>query len=160
MSAPSGGGGASGVGAVLGGAGSMLATATTRSFSQAIPFVEAIRLDWDFSRFVAGGIASPLAAAATLDSITLGRGTWHVQCQVSFTNVVLGGGQIVVTMRAPGSVGFVYDLATATNEGPYGNLEAIIALGSTDSVNLINEIAFAAAGARVDVLWLAKRITR
>jgi len=133
-----------------------MAVASARSFSQGIQNVEATRLDWDFSR--AGLFIGP-TPVQTIDTITLGRGTWHVQVQVAMHIAPGAGGGTVLDMRSPGGNGFIYDFAQAAGDAIHATMEAIIALGPVDTIVLVNNTA-TSAGQNLYWLWLAKRITR
>lgn len=159
MSAPSGGGGAGGLGAVLSGAGGSLAMASARSFSQGIPHTEAIRLDWDFFQGPTANAGIVAVGALPNGTIVLGRGTWHVQAQVFLQGAPASAIAGAWSLRAPSVTGFVYDFTGACEQTVKVEVEAIIALGPTDGVVLFNEIAIA-AGNTVWHHFLAKRITR
>jgi hypothetical protein len=156
LSAPSGSGGSSGVGALLSGAGGMVATASPRQFQQGIPFTEATRLDWDVQEYLQS--AAGFALGATISTFQPGRGTWLIQCQIAFTLSGSPGDGTVVMMKAPGTDGFRYDICAPCAGSGVETMDAVIALGLTDQV--IARCEFTFVSGTISVLWNGKRITR
>jgi len=153
MSAPIAGGGAQA--AILGGAGAVAGSLSARNFSVGTTDFEATRPDWDF--FQIATVGAPIANGATISTIAPGRGTWHVTCQIAFSNGVAGEDAIVF-LASPAANGFNFDFAAPGSGSGERLMEAV--MGLSLGQNVIVYAGAAIAGGTINLLWLAKRITR
>ena len=143
---------------MLSGAGSAVAMASTRGFSVGLPFIEAIRIDWD--QWQRGTTVAGLAANTLIASFPIAQGTWHVQVQLAYENNAVPGDGIVVFLHAPVVAGFTYDMCSPQAGSGQVQMEAIIAVGQSSSAHITTGDTALAAGPRLTWLFLGKRITR